>query len=263
MRNWFKIVPLLFLYACEIGAEWEQENPELPLVVIEGMLTNEATRHEVRVSRAHTRLNEPIRPVSGATVAITDQENLWLLTEDTGRPGVYLTRPDVRGLVGKRYFLYVALEGKEYLASAYMIPVEPIGELVFSSCGEDNYRALIPEAGDPYMLELTLQKPGPCETEEDCRGFQVFYHMENIDVNEFFKPNQEEVCFPAGTVLRMKKYSLTPEHQAFLRSLLSETEWRGGLFDVDRGNIITNFSDGAIGFFSACTIVSDSIVFVP
>jgi hypothetical protein len=39
---------------------------------------------------------------------------------------------------------------------------------------------------------------------------------------------------------------------------MMETEWRGGLFDVERGNISTNLSEGAIGYFAASTVLSDS-----
>jgi hypothetical protein len=42
--------------------------------------------------------------------------------------------------------------------------------------------------------------------------------------------------------------------------MLSETEWRGGVFDVQRANVSTNLSEGAIGFFASCTIVTDTTV---
>ena len=44
---------------------------------------------------------------------------------------------------------------------------------------------------------------------------------------------------------------------------MNETNWRGGLFDVERGNIPTNMSAGAIGYFAASSVVSDSTIFVP
>ena len=40
--------------------------------------------------------------------------------------------------------------------------------------------------------------------------------------------------------------------------MLSETEWRGGLFDVKRANVITNLSEGAVGFFAVSTVVTDT-----
>ncbi|MBE9509733.1 MAG: hypothetical protein IMY71_02550, partial [Bacteroidetes bacterium] len=43
-------------------------------------------------------------------------------------------------------------------------------------------------------------------------------------------------------------------------TMLSETEWKGGVFDVLPGNVYTNLSEGAVGFFAVSTVVSDSTV---
>jgi hypothetical protein len=56
------------------------------------------------------------------------------------------------------------------------------------------------------------------------------------------------------------KYAVSPAYREFLRSMLSETEWHGGIFDVQPAPVGTNLSDGAIGFFAVTTIVSDTIV---
>jgi len=74
------------------------------------------------------------------------------------------------------------------------------------------------------------------------------------------KPGKETVLFPEGTKILRKKYSLSDDHQKFLRTMLSETEWNWGVFDVLLGNVYTNLSDGAVGFFSVSTVVSDSTV---
>jgi hypothetical protein len=42
--------------------------------------------------------------------------------------------------------------------------------------------------------------------------------------------------------------------------VLSETEWRGGAFDVQRENVPTNLSKGAIGFFAVSTVLSDTTI---
>jgi hypothetical protein len=42
--------------------------------------------------------------------------------------------------------------------------------------------------------------------------------------------------------------------------MLSETEWRGGVFDVQRDNVSTNLSEGAVGFFAVATVVADTTV---
>jgi pullulanase len=51
------------------------------------------------------------------------------------------------------------------------------------------------------------------------------------------------------------------ENEEFARSLLMETEWRGGSFDVLYGNVPSNVSNGGLGFFSVSAELSDSILF--
>jgi hypothetical protein len=46
----------------------------------------------------------------------------------------------------------------------------------------------------------------------------------------------------------------------FLRGVLSETDWRGGMFDVLPGNARTNMEGEAIGFFTAADVLRDTIV---
>ena len=88
----------------------------------------------------------------------------------------------------------------------------------------------------------------------------INYDIKNIDVQEIYAPEKEVFTFPAGSQIVRKRHSLSEQHVAYLRSLLSETEWRGGLFDIDRSNIPTNLSEGAIGFFGVSTVVSDTII---
>jgi hypothetical protein len=81
-----------------------------------------------------------------------------------------------------------------------------------------------------------------------------------MDVNEFFKPAEEEFNFPENTIIMRKKYSVGEEYKNFLRAMLSETEWRGGIFDVQRENVPGNLSSGAVGFFAVCTVISDTTI---
>ena len=103
---------------------------------------------------------------------------------------------------------------------------------------------------------------GSCSS-NTCKAREVTYHLNSVDVNEIFKPEQELVCFAAGTVIKRKKYSLNDNYQTYIRAMMNETNWRGGIFDVERGNIPTNMSLGALGYFAAASVVSDSTVFQP
>ena len=87
-----------------------------------------------------------------------------------------------------------------------------------------------------------------------------YYTLDVIDVNQIFAPDKEEIIFPKGAKFFRRKYSLSEKHQEFLRSLLSETDWRGGFFDVAQGNVKTNLSSGAVGFFAVSMVQTDITV---
>jgi hypothetical protein len=73
----------------------------------------------------------------------------------------------------------------------------------------------------------------------------------------------QSVYFPAGTIISERRYSLTPEHAEFVREMLLETNWTGGLFTVAPANVITNMSDGAFGYFGACAVTELSVTVTP
>jgi len=89
----------------------------------------------------------------------------------------------------------------------------------------------------------------------------VIYHytLNGVDVNKMFKPPQEHVRFPPGTIVFRQKESVNPWYAEFLRGVLSETDWRGGMFDVLPGNARTNMEGEAIGYFTAADILRDTI----
>ncbi len=125
---------------------------------------------------------------------------------------------------------------------------------------------LQPAGENPNYINhfVTWQFTNFCEsTPLECSGRVIFYDLKTVDVNEVAKPEKEEFTFPAQSIIVRTKYSVSEQYKNFLRSVLSETEWRGGVFDVERANAPTNLSSGAAGFFAVSTIVSDTSVVVP
>jgi len=91
----------------------------------------------------------------------------------------------------------------------------------------------------------------------------LFYTLPTLDVSEIFAPQMEAVNFPSGTRITERRYSLAPEHAAFIRELLLETNWAGGIFNEAAANVTTNFSAGAYGFFGICSVTALSIIVEP
>lgn len=260
----FHISLILFLFSCEEKINWDIESRSITRLVVEGMITNQQMAHSVKLSLPVQDLNETSFPVSNAFVAITDQENVFILQEDPETPGMYYTSPDVQGVLGKVYTLYIKIGEYEFSGSSYMVPVEPLSPLLVVPCqkNENYFHVITEQFGEPFMLEIKYDwsNSDDCQT-NTCEALSIDYYLNTIDVNEIFKPEKQLVCFPIGTTIYRTKFSLNEEYREFLRSVMMETEWRGGLFDVERGNISTNLSEGAIGYFAASTVLSDSTTF--
>lgn len=262
MKKYILILIIISLGACEEPVDWQLDEQITPRLVVEGMLTNRPGLNYVRLSLPVRNPNRAPQSVSRATVIISDGDEYHLLTENEDEPGLYQTAPAVRGVINKVYWLYIAVGDYEFTAGAYMVPVSSLQEFRYyrDPVIPDHYRILPRESSSPAYTEYLV------EWQDDSTGSamnSVFYTytLSTLDVSQFFKPDAEILSFPAGARIIRTKYSLSPDHEKYLRSLLSETEWRGGLFDVMHGNLHTNLSAGAVGFFAASSVLRDTVYF--
>jgi hypothetical protein len=124
------------------------------------------------------------------------------------------------------------------------------------------YELLLQETPDASMVEIWLDwshlPAFSGQPAGSTRARIVYYTVKSIDVNKIFRPDKERVFFPLGTRVYRRKYSMNPFQEEFVRTMMAETEWRGGWFDVQPGNVQTNLSEGAVGYFSGSMVVADS-----
>ena len=251
------------LIACEEKVDLPLSSKNLNTIVVEGILTNERINHRIKLTHPYTTQNAAGIPVTGAIVTITDGTSSVPLTEFPTGSGEYYT-PQVRAVFGKTYTLSIQYQGKTYVAQDSSVPVEPMDKLDYRKVN-DRYALNLHQSGSGANFidyQISWTKTSSCISGTDCEGRIVYYDLKTIDVNEIFKPNKEEFTFPVNSIVIRKKYAVSPAYKIFLRSVLSETEWRGAVFDVQRADATTNLSEGAIGFFAVSTVVSDTTVVV-
>jgi len=250
------------LIACsEVPIDFPLQSQNLTVLVVEGTLTNERINHRIRLSHPYASQNGTSLPASGAIVSVSDGTNSVVLTELPVGSGEYFT-PPARAVFGRTYTLSIQYQGKTYFAKDSSVPVEPLQALDYQKIG-DLYALNLYEAGQASNFidhQISWRNTSSCNTGTPCEGRVVYYDLKTIDVNEIFKPDEAEFNFPVNTVVIRKKYSVSSAYKAFLRTVLSETEWRGGVFDVQRANADTNLSEGAIGFFAVSTVISDTTI---
>jgi hypothetical protein len=251
---------IIVLFACEEPFSSKNTYLETELIIVEGVITNEKKNHEVSLSRIHLNQNGVAATVTGADVTITSGDSIFTLTEIPIGSGKYLT-PPMRAASGKIYKLNFSYNGQTYSAEDSSVPVEPMPDIIVDKQPE-GYRMVFEESGQSanyvdHHLDWTATEDCPGD---GCEGRIIFYDLKTIDVNNVYKPGKTDLFFPEGTVIVRRKYSVSPAYRDFLRSMLMETEWRGGVFDVERANVPTNLSAGAIGFFAVSTVVTDTTI---
>lgn len=261
MRKWLYILIIVFFISCEEKVDMDI----IPLVnnylIVEGILTDEYKKQEIKLSKPVSSIGARPEMATGATVVVYMDEIAYPFTET--EPGKYMSDSFAVSL-RKEYNLSISYEGNEYSSSASSDPVTSFSPLTYYS--SVNYDSLFLIFGnfssqEDAMWEIKIdwsQVPGYENVAN--KALLYFFTIHTVDIAEVFAPEYKHVYFPSKTVIIQKKYSLTEEHAAFYRTLLSETDWRGGFFDVAPANLPTNMSEGALGYFGVCSVISDTIL---
>ena len=268
MRKAIFYIAILMLVACEKQVDRPIPAENLNLVVVDATLTDEHRPQSIRLTHTVTELNAVAQPLSGASVIISDALHPpFFLTEQSADSGTYLLPPTFFAQPNVEYNLLISKDGKTYTAKTFMVPVGPFERIkVQKTAGSNLYRitwvANPYDALHPAMYEILLDwtmVPGYSSLPpESCKARLYYYTLPTLDVSQIFAPEMEQIRFPYGTKVIERKYSITPEHAEFIRAMISETNWKGGLFDSAPANVPTNLSEGAVGFFAACAVLSDT-----
>jgi hypothetical protein len=273
MKKILKIIlPFVLFTGCQKEVSWPIQDQNLNLVIVDGILTDENKIQSVKIYYSVNQLNDTVRPVTSAIVMISNEDSAWNLTEQKGKPGTYVTPHTFPALIGKNYTLHVFKDDKLYTAKASMEPGKEFRELQYSKNDDGDLYHLewVADAfntDQPAMWEILIdwsKVPGYEHVDSSlCLARLKYYTLPTLDISEIFAPEMESVSFPAGTLITEKRYSLTPEHAQFLRAMLLETNWQGGLFDSAPANGITNLGGGAFGFFGVCAVTTVYITVTP
>jgi hypothetical protein len=252
----------LVILSCERETDWTLNSGD-DFVIADCIITNEMKPHELRLYRSTDQPNQQPEGISGMTVQLDDGSNTVFFTEDGEEPGRYLSEVSFAATVGITYRLILSYNGQADTAFAVMTGVSPLEPPNIEA--SDGFFHLVYQPGTPpSMTEVYYDWSADgvyCEQYGACQAVEIFYSLDNIDIGKEFAPEKQVILFPYHTRIIRRKYSLSEDHQQFIRSLLLETEWRGGLFDVEQGNVPTNFRHGVRGWFGACAVVSDTTYF--
>ena len=270
-----KIVLLLLIIGCEDVIEVDLNSTD-PKIVIDGNVANDGSMSKVRITKSTDYYNPGIyETISGADVVISDNEgNSGILTEVES--GLYQTDL-IEGESGRTYNISVEAEGEKYIAESIM-PVQIIL--------------------DSLSLEIAPYPPGDTE-EENKRYFLHLYFQDHPDIEDFcrFKIFNEGIQlggfsiyndkFTNGNYIDLRLNLDAEDNEIEIGNLLTvellsidqyvfdyyltansvNASGSGGgggpsSTSVAPANPVTNWSNKALGVFSAYTVSTQSILVV-
>jgi len=230
-----------------------------PQIVIEGNLTNVYGVQYVVISKTVPFTSTNVfPPVSGATVAITDSlGRAYKFTEDTA--GVYSYYPMI-GYPGKKYTLTVQTGGKTYTATSTMPQPVNLDSLTakISVLGNNDLRTITVNYQDPPNVPNQYRF---ILTDNGVQAGTIFVNDDSFTNGKYVR----EDLFQNGTDIHFHD-TVSVEMQCIDHNMyeywysLSEQQNNGPGGGTTPSNPPSNFNNNALGYFSAHTTETKTIV---
>lgn len=255
---------LTALFACEKESKHALHLTQNGPLVIECLLTNEIKYHNLQISSPND--NSTLLPIEDAQVTLSSPMGN-ISFEYVSEEKKYRSDIPFGIVVNTEYTLTVSHQNTSYSASAIAVPVLPIIPLTYAATPDSLYS--INWINEPYdstaaLYEISIDwsfLPGYDTLPfTKTKALLYSYALNSIDVQQVFAPEKEKIKFPKGSIILETKYSLSAQHAKYLRALLLETSWNGGLFDGQHRNPSSNWTENALGFFGCSMITRDSLV---
>jgi hypothetical protein len=252
---------MFILASCQEVIERPLAEEPVDVIAVEAVLTNENVNQKVTLTHPYRQQNGQARAATGAQVTLTDGTAVYPMTELPSGSGEYYSDPFI-AVAGRAYGLEIRYQGRVFTAVDQSRGVEPLQEVAYATTAQGGYELILRETGSlpHYIAHQITWRHTPFCVAAVCEGLLVQYDLKTIDAHEAFKPEQTRLVFPAGSIIVRRKYAVSDGYRAYLRAILSETAWRGGVFDVEPANAPTNLSHGAVGYFAVTSVVADTTV---
>lgn len=254
---------LLFLASCTKVIDVNLNNTD-PKLVIEARVSDLAGPQRVRLSKTinFSDVNN-FPPVTGASVILTDLSAGLIDTLDEVSPGHYATS-NMPGVPGHSYSLRVSAEGKTYTSFSTMpqpVPFDSLYSEDFAFFG-DIYKNMVPIYTDPagvenfYRFILTVNSKYKEQYSWDDR-FSDGRKNEGplFDEGSDDDDEEEEERTKAGDTATVEMQCIDEGAFRYFDSFYQAS----GNADAP-ANPVTNIQGGALGYFSAFTTRSRTII---
>jgi hypothetical protein len=256
----------LLAAGCEkiITVDLDQNNPQ---IVIEGTLTDAPGPCIVRVSKTGSYFSPSIvfPLVTGANVTITDNTGAidTLREVDTG---VYAS-VSLRGVPGRTYTLRVAAEGREWTAVSSM-PQKALIDSMYDDPSRNPKGERItnmymlwddpPTAGNYYRLDVRVRDGLLPDSLGNVR-YRLYTDKFTNGIRAAYRVRFGRNAMPGDTV-RVDLLAIDKAAYDYFRTLNTTIATDRSPTSLSPANPVTNLTNGALGFFMACTMDSRMIL---
>lgn len=273
---------LFFFFSCKEEITIHTDNSP-PVIVIYGELTNELTHQSVKITWSSPYFdNQPNTGVSGAKVIITSSDStIYNLFENDTVPGLYETKTKWAVTAGVTYSLTaevklnLAGDKKTYEASTTILPPIEIDSITIAPMnimGHKNYTVNLygnePEGEDFYLCKYLLKdslittKISKYRMLDDLMfdgqyldGFTlaVFDSVENRDKDPEER-RERSVYLDKGDKVELQMSRVSKDYFDFIMQCQRERHGSNPFFGGPPANIVTNITNGGVGFFTGYCI---------
>ncbi len=251
--------------ACEEITDYNFKNSDNGLLAVETFITDEDKIQEIKLTLSYDTLNAIPPAVTGAVVVIRTENDVFSFSEDLAQKGLYKSDYKFSAKLNKEYILEIKWNDKVYIAHNEMVQVLPFTPVTFKPINNSTDTLTFdqtPQGFSPHELAMYELLVDWNEIQENKKNMSKYFYFtfNTLDVSEIFTPAKEIPKFPKGSRIIERKYSLNSEAAEYFRSILIETEWQGGVFDEASSIINGNISNGGLGYFCVCSVLSDTLI---
>jgi hypothetical protein len=267
----------LLLAACTERIDIETEDSK-PVIAIYGIINDELEYQEIRISKSSPFFDDqPNAGVSGASVTVTSSEGArYEFVEHEHMPGYYHSsrwtakagvRYDLTVTVDfdhdgttEQYKAFTTILPPTYLDSIKFVPAKVMGHLnyLLLAYGQDAV------SEDYYLFRFTVN--GSSISEKLSRYVitdDALFNGQKIDglilrwfddisnwENDTPENRVNSVYLKTGDKLEMKMSLIPKGYYDFIEQCVAEIRRENPLFGTPPANIVTNISNGGVGYFS-------------
>lgn len=266
-----KIFSLLFvaaaiLYtACEEVIDVELSGTESK-IVIEGKITDEPGPYYVFISKTTDYFVPGDYPqIKGAVVTITDDLGIVDHLKEF-QPGVYQTNL-IKGTPGRKYFLTVSVDGVNYTARSSM-PLPTEIDSVYSEKKETGLRDKSEvEYGIVCNFKDRVNYTNYCRINVKAKNKQeenFYLYNDRLSDGNYINYKRIFSRFNMNDTVKVDLLSIDePVYQYYFtlsNAIASDGNGNPIMSTSTPANPISNISGNALGYFSACTVRSKTLV---